>query len=69
MIKIIKHGSYKVATCSCGCEFEFDNADIVEEHVTCPECFAKVKVQPQPSRPLNTQATVPSVDNLTKGAK
>lgn len=46
-MQILKHGSKaKVITCSCGCEFSYENCDIIttdegERILICPECGEK----------------------------
>lgn len=37
--RIIENGKYNLITCSdCGCKFSFDEEDIINEKVTCPQC-------------------------------
>ena len=50
MASILKHGKYRVVTCSeCGCEFSFHPYELDENNqIECPECgkmnTAQVKV-------------------------
>lgn len=50
-MQILKHGSKaKVITCSCGCEFSYENCDIIttdegERILICPECGEKHTVE------------------------
>ena len=61
-MKILKHGKYyienKKIECVCGCEFEYEDRDIVtdyslaytsnsmqyEQYVLCPECKSRINL-------------------------
>ena len=48
MIKIIEHGTRKIAKCSvCGCVFSYEEEDVqifTIRHVKCPQCNEAVTV-------------------------
>ena len=67
MIIVLKHGNYKLAKCSCGCEFSFDAVDVKDSKVTCPECFVDVAVTTK-TRPEAPVVNVPTAEDL-KGDK
>lgn len=61
-MKVLKHGNYyrenKKLECVCGCEFEYEDIDIVidyslaytsspmqyEQYVLCPECKSRINL-------------------------
>ena len=51
MIKIIEHGTRKIAKCSnCGCKFSYEEEDVIrgpmwkDDSVNCPQCNKAVVI-------------------------
>lgn len=45
MAKILEHGKYRTAVCSCGCKFTFETYEIdANNQIECPECCELVTV-------------------------
>lgn len=46
MARILEHGKYRTATCSCGCKFTFEPYEVdTHKQIKCPECKELVTVQ------------------------